>query len=386
MSGRFVAFVVTPALGLALLVAGPEAGGGGSPQAKAGLTVDASYWLYVANESSDLVSLVRFGPDGAVLEKDVPVGVMPTSVDGPHGLDVSPDGRFVYVSLAHGTPFGALWKFETGTHVFVDSVTLGVFPASMGLTVDGSMAFVVNFNLHGDPVPSSVSAVFLPAMVEIARIETCVRPHGSRVNAAGTKQYSVCVFDDELVEIDVARLVVSRRLSLVPGQEQIVASGSPAPRPAQGAARCSPTWVVPSPDDAFVYVACNAHGDLLEIDVPTFRVTRKFTAGKGPYNLATTHDGRLLLATNKGGQSVSIFDLRSGKELARIPTSQPVTHGVVVAPDDRYAFVSNEAIGAVRGTVDMIDLKALARVASVEVHHQPGGIDLWKVEPMEKAR
>jgi DNA-binding beta-propeller fold protein YncE len=350
----------------------------------------ARYWVYVANESSDLVSLVRFGPDGAVLEKDVPVGIMPADLDGAHGLDVSPDGRHFYVSLAHGTPFGKLWKFRTGTDVLEDSTTLGLFPASIGLTPDGTLGFVVNFNLHGDPVPSSVSAVFLPMMREVARIETCVRPHGSRVNHAGTLAYSVCVADDQLVEVSVERLAVRRRLNLTPGQEQVLASAAPEGAGGAGgaasAARCGPTWVVPSHDDRFLYVACNAHGDVLEIDAQSFAVTRRFPAGKGPYNLDVSGDGKYLLATNKGGQSVSVFDLKKGTEAARIATSQPITHGVVVSPDHRYAFVSNESIGATPGTVDMIDLRTLKLIASVQVHHQAGGIDLWKMEPAPKAR
>jgi hypothetical protein len=43
--------------------------------------------------------------------------------------------------------------------------------------------------------------------------------------------------------------------------------------------------------------------------------------------------------------------------------------------------VSNEAIGATRGTIDVIDLESLKVVASTEVHHQPGGIDFWRSEP-----
>ncbi|MGH7544661.1 MAG: YncE family protein [Gemmatimonadota bacterium] len=372
---RIRIFVALAALAAGLVTASSDAIG----QAPA-----AHYWAYVANESSDLVSLVRFGPGGAVLEKDVPVGIMPADVDGAHGLAVSPDGRHYYVSLAHGTPFGRLWKLRTGTDVLEDSTTLGLFPASIGITPDGSMAFVVNFNLHGDPVPSSVSAVFLPMMREVARIETCVKPHGSRVSRAGAFAYSVCVGDDQLVEVSVERLAVRRRLHLTPGQERELASAAPAATP--GAPKCGPTWVVPSHDDRLLYVACNAHGDVLEIDAKTFRVTRRFPAGKGPYNLDVTSDGRYLLATNKGGQSVSVFDLKKGMEAARIATSQPITHGVVVTPDDRYAFVSNEAIGATPGTVDVIDLRALKAVASVAVHHQPGGIDLWKMEPAARGR
>jgi DNA-binding beta-propeller fold protein YncE len=341
---------------------------------------DAHYYVYVANESSDLVSLVRYGPDGAVLEKDIEVGIQPADLDGAHGLSVAPGGKHLFVTIAHGTPYGMLWKFETGSDALADSLTLGLFPATIGITPDASMAFVVNFNLHGDPVPSSVSVVFLPAMLELAEIRTCVKPHGSRVNHSGTLAYSVCVGDDQLVEIDVDQLKVKRRLFLGPGQEQLLAGTAP-PR-ASGAERCGPTWVVPSNDDRHLYVACNAHGEVLEIDTESLHIKRRIATGKGPYNLAATSDGRMVLATNKGEGSVSVLDLRAGEEIARIKSSRPITHGVTISPDDRYAFISNEAIGAVRGTVDVLNLNRLELVASVEVHYQPGGIDFWKKEPL----
>ncbi len=173
---------------------------------------------------------------------------------------------------------------------------------------------------------------------------------------------------------------VGRRLSVRPEREMLLAAAPPKPEP--GARRCGPTWVVPSHDDASLYVACNANDAILEIDAETFAISRRFQGGKGPYNLAATSDGRLLVASNKGGGSVSIYDLQDGEEIARVSTSQPITHGVAISADDRYAFISNEAVGATRGTVDVIDLVVRQRVASVQVHHQPGGIDFWKLEPL----
>ncbi len=356
--------------GAALLLAVCAAAVGATATAAFGQAAPAArYWVYVANESSDLVSLVRFGPDGAALEADIPVGIMPADIDGAHGIAVEPGGRHFYVSLAHGTPNGRLWKFRTGDNVLVDSITLGRFPATIGVTPDASLAFVANFNLHGDPVPSTVSVVYLPDMTELRRLEACVKPHGTRVAASGDRAYVVCVGDDKLVEISVRDVRVSRRVAL---DETIGA----------GPGHCGPTWAAPAPNGRFVYVACNARGDILELNAETLEVRRRFEGGRKPYNLAITSDGRLLVATNKGGRSVSVFDLGAGREIARIPTTQPVTHGVTIAPDDRYAFVSNEAIGAVPGTVDVIDLSAKRRVASVQVHHQPGGIDFWKMEPV----
>ena len=93
-----------------------------------------------------------------------------------------------------------------------------------------------------------------------------------------------------------------------------------------------------------------------------------------------TKDGRLI-ATNKRGQSVSVFDPVSGKELARIPTKRKVVHGAVVTPDDRYAFISVEGVGDEPGTVEVIDLAALKTVAPVDVGPQAAGLDFWKTEP-----
>ena len=81
----------------------------------------------------------------------------------------------------------------------------------------------------------------------------------------------------------------------------------------------------------------------------------------------------------KADQGVQIFDLGQGKEIGRVATTQPITHGIVVSPDGLYAFVTNESIGSTRGTVDVIDLRSLQRVASVAAEYQPGGIDFWRM-------
>jgi DNA-binding beta-propeller fold protein YncE len=338
----------------------------------------------VANESSDVVSLVSFGQDGAVAEKAVDVGFIPSDLDGAHGVSVSPDGRYWYLSTAHGTPWGVLWKYETGTDSLIASVELGLFPATIGITPDGGTAFVANFNLHGDPVPSSISVVNTEPLEELGQIVTCVMPHGSRVAPSGMYAYSVCMHDDELVEISTADLVVTRRMALTPGGQGLKAAGAAAREPMleihREGPRCKPTWVEPAVGGEHVFVACNGHGEVLEIDIETMTVSRSFATGKAPYNLEVTADGRLLIATNKGEQSISVIDLAAGEELARIPSSRSITHGVVSSPDSRYAFVSNEAVGATFSTVDVFDLRSLTRVAEVEVQHQAGGIDFWRQE------
>jgi DNA-binding beta-propeller fold protein YncE len=352
-----------------------------------------TYTALVASESVDRVAVVELGPQGARVVRQHDVGVMIADPDGPHGLAVSPDGKSYYVSTAHGTPYGVLWKFDTRSNTYAGQVMLGNFPATAQVTPDGSKVVVVNFNLHGDMVASDISVVRADSMLEIARITTCAMPHGSRVNGAGTRHYSVCMMDEQLVEIDLDGLQVSRHFSLTKGAEQGM-SGAPPVRgadaahaghdmsghglaqPAAGSTQCSPTWAQPSPDDKTVWVACNGTSDLVEIDVASWTLRRRIAAGNGVYNLAVTRDGTKLVATNKRAQSVSVIDARTGATLAVLPTQRRVVHGVTITHDDRYAFVSVEGVGSEPGTVEIIDLVLLRTIARVDVGQQAGGIDV----------
>jgi len=352
---------------------------------------DSDYLVFVASEGNDRVALVRFGPRGARVEREQKIGTNPSELVGPHGLYVSPDRKWYYVTTAHGAPNGALWKFSTATGEQAGRVELGRFPATVQVAPNGHYAWVVNFNLYGDMVPSSVSVVYTDQMLEVRRIPTCVMPHGSRLSPDGRRQYSACMMNDELVEIDADSMAVSRRFMLKKGGEHGMsgssdmamaggADGHPMPAPNPADVGCSPTWAQPSADGRTVWVACNKSNDIAEIDIASWSLKRRIPAGDGIYNLAASHDGRLLVGTNKRGKSVSVIETASGRELARIPTTRRVPSGLVISPDDRYAFVTQEGVGAEPGTVDVIDLRTLARVASVDVGQQAGGIDFWKSE------
>ena len=392
--------------------------------ARAQTKTDKDYLVYVVSEAADKIALVRFGPGGARVDHDLPTGDMVVDIDGPHGLVISPDKEFYYVSIAHGRPYGSVWKYAIKDDRVLGQTTLGSFPATMDLSPDGSLLFVVNFNLHGDMVPSSVSVVSTELMKEIARIPTCTMPHGSRLNPQGTKQYSACMMDDMLVEIDTHTLKVARHFLLTKGNEMGM-NGSPFGRtmtaksnaqheatsnakpagstqathgthsmtgmkdtgghgmepPKPGDVSCSPTWAQPSADGSSIFVACNKSSEIVEVNANTWRLVRRIPARAGVYNLAITRDGTRLITTNKRDQSVSILELKSGRELARIPTKRKVLHGAVVSPDNRYAFISVEGIGSEPGTVEIIDLNALKTVATVDVGQEAAGIDFYKTEP-----
>jgi DNA-binding beta-propeller fold protein YncE len=348
------------------------------------------YWVKLVCESSDRIATVSFGPGGAKLVKTTETRILQSDISGPHGIAISPDRKNYYVSIGHGRPYGTALKYTAADDQVIGQVGLGLFPATEDVSPDGNFLYVVNFNLHGDMVPSSVSVVDTGQMLEVARIPTCVMPHGSRVTKDGKRQYSGCMMDDLLVEIDAEHMKVTRTFRLSAGKEQ--GFTGMAPRAGSGAmgsghqgmnmsdATCQPTWAQPSVDGRLVFVACNKSSEIVEVDAGSWTLAKRIPAGNGVYNLGVSPDGKLLVATNKRDASASIFDIGSGTELAKLPTKRKVVHGVTVSPDSRYAFVTVEGVGDEPGTVEILDLQAKKNVASVDTPPQAAGIDFWKVE------
>jgi YVTN family beta-propeller protein len=362
-----------------------------------------SYLFFVASEGVDQVALVRFGRVDAQVEHRTYVRLPLIDSAGPRALRIAPGGQLYYLTTAHGFPNGELIKMR----IAADSTTrsqpadtirgrepLGSSPGALQLTPDGEYAWVVNATPIEERQPSSISVVYLGPMVEVARIPVCAAPRGARLTDDGTRFYTACASDDELLEVDVHAMRVSRRLSL---------RGA-------GSQRCAPSAVTASADGSRLYVTCQQANDLIEVDAASWAVVRRIAVGIGPGDVAVSYDGRTAVVTNQGGQTVSLVDLAAGREAAHLATAlrfplnfvidaddhyafvsaawelailatmRRVPANVVISPDDRYAFVSIAGAGADPGTVDVIDLAARMTVATVEVGPGAHGIAFWKME------
>ena len=372
-------------------------------------TARTPYSLYVSSESGNMVTHIEVSATGWRKVRSVPVGTIPVDIAGPHNVAVSPDGRFWYVSIAHGTPYGAVWKFTTGADSLVGRAPVGMFPTTIGLSPDGDWAFVPNSDFHGDRGGvNTISVLYTPDMSAVTEIPVCDMPHGSRTSHHGTTVYIACMMSDELVTIDPTTLAVTHRVALGSGHPMSMAemertdsadaahTGAmahvmPAPAPAKplppGAASstmpgqnpdCLATYVGVAPDDRSVYLACYHSSEIQVRDASTLELRRRLPTGAGAYNVEPSPDGRFIVVTNKKAQSVSVFDARTYQEVARVSTSKKIPHGIAFSPDGKYAFISCESVGTDPGAVDAIDLTTLQRVASLAVPLQPTGIAMWR--------
>jgi YVTN family beta-propeller protein len=355
-------------MGLSVFLAGPVLA-----------QADPGYRVGVVSESGDIATWLKPVGAGLAVDRVVPVGVMPTDIDGPHNIVMSPDGRSYYITVAHGTPFGSLWKMAVAGDSLIGRAQVELFPTTISLTPDGQFAFVANSDFHGDhPRVNVVSVVHTPTMNKITDIPACDMPHGVKVNRAGTRIFVSCMHSDEILQLDVATFRVARRVKTGEGHA-VTATGpahhGPAAPLVGGMPReCSPTFVSVSPDDKRLYVACNYGNNLQVLDAATLTLIKEVPVGRGAYNVEPSPDGKLVLVTNKKEQSVSLVDAVSLSEVARIPTSKKVVHGVAYAPDGRLAYVSSESVGADPGAVDVIDLARRKVVGTIAVPGQPTGI------------
>lgn len=331
------------------------------------------YRILVASESGDIVTQLIWDGTALTVVKVVPVGVMPVDIDGPHNVTVAPDGSAWYVSIAHGTPYGSLWKLSAANDSLIGRAPVEMFPTTIALTPDGALAFVANSDFHGDhPRVNVVTVVQTATMTPLTDVRACDMPHGVKVNHAGTRVYVSCMNSDEILEIDRQSLRIRRRHATGGGTgHEVIAPGG-----ASGHGDCSPTFVSVSPDDRRLYVACN-HGNSLQVlDAASLEMIKELPVGAGAYNVEPSSDGRWVLVTNKKAQSVSLIDAQTLTEVATIATTKPLPHGVAYSPDGRWAFISAESIGVDPGTVDVLDLTTRTRVASIAIPRQPTGITI----------
>jgi DNA-binding beta-propeller fold protein YncE len=282
--------------------------------------------LFVTSGATDEV-LMLDASDGTILQR-ITTDRRRDEVDEPHGIVVSPDRRFWYVTLSHGEP--SLWKYELPSNRLVGRLDLGTFGAArIGVTPSGGRSFIPDYYRSGQGQISGLAVVELFDLIIVDRPTVCPAPHDAQVDPAGARVAIACSLSDEVVILDVATLEELSRFYVddQPGQP-----GSPAFKP------LNLLW---SPSGDTLYVALHAAGELRAFDAAG-NVLGSVPVGAGPAQIALTRDGRTLVTANRVDGSASIVDLPAFVERVRVPLLRPHPHGIVLDDADSTAYVSYE--------------------------------------------
>jgi YVTN family beta-propeller protein len=316
--------------------------------------------VYVADEESDTVSVL----DAASFSK---VATIPVGRE-PHNVQVSPDGKLAWVTnngerqkqeeAKHEgmakreheamTEMGQVWAIDTAIDTVVAKVPVGKHPAHVVLTPDGRFAYVTN---GGE---NTVSVVDTEARRVVATIPVGNYPHGIRISPDGKQAYvanlkggTVSVIDTEARK-EVAQIPVGK----------------------------GPAQVGFTPDGRLAFASLSQEEKVAVIDPTARKVIKKVSVGTVPIQVYATPDSRLLFVANQGtkkrpGKTVSVITLENLEVVKTLETG-PGAHGVVVARDGRYAYVTN----IYANSVSVIEVKDLKVVATVPVGKGPNGISV----------
>jgi DNA-binding beta-propeller fold protein YncE len=286
--------------------------------------------VYLGSGMTDRV-FVLDARDGQVLDT-LPLDPRRGETDEPHGLAVAPDGRHWYATLSHGEP--TLWKFESDGDRLVGRLRLGVPGAArIGITPDGARAFIPDYWRTGQGAPSQVSVTICPA------------PHDAVVHPAGRLVGITCSLSDEVVVLDGVTLEIVSRF---PVDAQTGPAGQPRLKP------LNLVWI--RDGDALLVTLASAH------EVRAFstegRTEGSVPVGEMPTQVALTPGGSAAVVVNRMGGSLSLVDVPTLTERARIPLPDaPNPHGVALRPDGRVAFVSFEGTVESAGGAVAVDLE-----------------------------
>jgi len=353
--------------GLAMAWGPPPHAFAQEPSSPEGTAAEAGHVLFVGLESEDAVAVVD--PLGGRVIRKIPVGVSTEDIEGVHALITAPDGDHYYISMAHGWPYGSVWKMTTARDSLVARTDVGLFPATMAITPDGTWLFVANYNLHGDPALDTVSVVHTPTMTEVKQIPVCTKPHGMVASHDGRFVYASCTKDDVLKKISVSSLAVVDSTNMLLPEDR-----------AEGKV-CYPAGLALSNDDGKLFVACHRHAEVRVMPTDRFgTVTNRIPVDPGPYLIQMEPSGRRLWVPHRNSESFAVIDVEKETVLTTKPTSATHPHTFAFGPDGT-AYLSMESHAVVPGAIDVIDPETYETIRTIEVGLQATGVGAVSLPP-----
>jgi YVTN family beta-propeller protein len=263
-----------------------------------------------------------------------------------HGLGLSPDGHWLYVSDVAGNRLVA-YALKDGALGEEHSVPVGAQPVHMAETLDGRRIFVTNF------AGKSVSVVNTASWTLEKTIATPNAPHSIVLSPDGRWAYVGCYGAASIVMIDTSSATVAGTISLPVGAQ--------------------PYGLALSKDGRILYASDNSTGRLFVIDIasaPTGRVTSSVEVGLRPALIARSPDAATLYVSSGASHSVTVVSLAPDPAHPSVRATIPVSgypHGLAVTPDGKYVVVANTT----GKTLSVIETATNTIIATVQGEQYP---------------
>lgn len=238
-------------------------------------------WVFVSSDGDSKLSVIDASSDSIVASIEVGTA--------PHGLAITPDGRLVLAAV-----------FGEGTVAFIDAASREVVarlpagnPHNIAISPDGRTAYVA----IQKPGAAGLAVLDVPDRSQVGFVPLDKTPRALSVSPDGTSLYFTLAGSDEVQVLDTARRSLVRQIPV-------------------GA---SPHLPLATPDGSKVLVVSQGPGELYILDAADGKLSAHLAVGALPHWIALTPDGRRALVTNEGSNDVALVDLASATKTGAIP-------------------------------------------------------------------
>ncbi len=265
---------------------------------------------YVTNSNACTVSIIDIATNTVT-------GTI-AGFDGPSGIVITPDGNFAYVNN-YGAPCGVGSANATtvnvvnlNTNSIIDTITVGLAPAGLDITPDGAFVYVINYE-DGNPGTGTISIIRTSDNTVIAPTITgfsgpfaiAIAPDGNFAYVTNFGSNDFAPFGTTVSVVNLSTNTITATIDL----------------------SIQPAGVAVSPDGRFVYVTnfnnlyagfpmftdlTPGQGIVNIIDVATNTVLPpNIAVDQGPSWVAITTKGEFAYVNNFTSNTVSVIALQS---------------------------------------------------------------------------
>ena len=259
----------------------------GTSQASHGIAISIDGKKLFTGTGFDGKSLVVIDTEAQEVEKEIPFDA------GVHGIDISNDGQYLYVTLMNGLGQGegTVAIFTIDNMEKIAEVKTGGGPAHIAVTPDGSQVWIANVNGNTIAVMDAKDNQIIK-MIDVGKVpnEVALSPDGQFAFVANVESDFVSVIDTNQMEII-----------------KTIQAGD------------APHGVTVSPDGTEAWVANNDSNDVSVIDIKTFEVKATIPTGSYANHIAFSQDGEWAYVTNRDSNDVVKIDAVNREVTESIP-------------------------------------------------------------------
>jgi YVTN family beta-propeller protein len=289
----------------------------------------SAYQIFVSNERSGDITIIDGGDFKVV--GTIPVGKR------PRGIQVSPDGKTVYVATS-GTPIEGPPALDAAGNPILKKNS----KADDDDDDDAAKA---------DKSADGITVIDVATRKVKGKIKAGSDPEEFAVSKDGTRIY---VSNEDIKTATVINIASGKVERLIPvGRE--------------------PEGVGVTPDGKQFYITCETGGEVFAIDTTNYKVVGHFTVPVRPRSVAFLSNANVGFIPSESKGQLNVIDTAGIKVLKSVdlpPGSRPMK--VKVAPDNSKVYVSDGRAG----TVTILDAQSYAVLGTVKVGTRPWGIVL----------